>query len=166
MKIFSHMAQYIIHYSMPLSLCTYYCVSHLKLILSHTWIVVRDDGSYIFHVLLHTAQAEKLDLVDGLLSMCKMTAHLKEEFRFTPRNNPIKYDENISRRLDMTQSLWKSWFDELPVHVLYVVLANNYICSQWSPQDSSGFPRQSDRTNASINLLSELHVFFTCSSRL
>ena len=59
--------------------------------ISRTRVVVHEDRSYFFQVLLREKNSGKLQSVDEFLNICEMMANSKSEFKFCPGIDPAVY---------------------------------------------------------------------------
>jgi hypothetical protein len=78
--------------------------------ISQTRIVVHEDGSFYFQVLLRSKEAGTMETIDHFLSVCEIMANVKGEYKFCPGIDPceyqtkyfskIRYDVKNLRRVD------------------------------------------------------------------
>ena len=59
--------------------------------LSRTRVIVHEDRSYFFQVLLRSQQSGEIQTEDQLLSLCEMMANKKGEYKFCPGIEPSEY---------------------------------------------------------------------------
>ena len=62
-------------------------------------LVVSEDGSFDFQVLLRSKQAGKIESVDQFLELCKMMANVNGEFKFCPGIDSQQYQEEYFSKI-------------------------------------------------------------------
>ena len=67
--------------------------------ISRTRIVVHEDGSFYFQVLLRSKEAGTMETVDHFLSVCEMMANVKGEYKFCPGIDPCEYEKKYFSKI-------------------------------------------------------------------
>ena len=67
--------------------------------ISRTRVVVHEDRSFFFQILLRTKTSGKLQSVDEFLGLCEMMANSKGEFKFCPGIDPTVYQSTYFSKI-------------------------------------------------------------------